>query len=263
MWKKMTALVLILALLPAAAFAAPAATAEIKVNYNQKAIQFPDQKPVISNKRTLVPIRPIAEGLGFKVEWNEKTRTVTIVKGTNNVSLVVSQKIAKRNGETITLDVPAQILNKRTVVPVRFIAEALDYQVDWEQATQTVKIADKATAANPTPAAGQTTGQQNTQNPATVEEPVNKVALIDQDSIKATSFNIVGVVGAYRIAGTVSEETDELTVDFNGKKYEVNIDEDGKFELDINGDPDIEEFTLTAVKDNAEDVFEGTFEARE
>lgn len=259
MWKKMTALILTLALMPAAAFAAPVAQAEIKVAYNQKAIQFPDQKPVISNKRTLVPIRPIAEGLGFKVDWNEKTRTVTIVKGSNNVSLVVSQKIARRNGETITLDVPAQIINKRTVVPVRFIAEALNYQVDWEQATQTVKIADKAAAEKP--GTQQQTGQ-DAQQP-TAEEPANKIALIDQDSIKATSFNIVGVVGAYRIAGTVSEETEKLTVEFNGSSYEANIGDNGKFELNINGEPDIEEFTIKAVKKDAEDVFTGTFEARE
>ncbi|HZG15615.1 MAG TPA: copper amine oxidase N-terminal domain-containing protein [Candidatus Bathyarchaeia archaeon] len=259
MWKKMTALVLTLALLPAAAFAAPAKQAEIKVAYNQKAIQFPDQKPVILNSRTLVPIRPIAEGLGFTVDWNEKTRTVTIVKGTNNVSLVVSQKIAKRNGETITLDVPAQILNKRTVVPVRFIAEALDYKVDWEQATQTVKITDNPVAQKPT--TEQPKEQTNTQ--PTTQEPVNKAALIDEDSIKATSFNIVGVVGAYHIEGTVSDETDKVTVEFNGQTYEVNVNDEGDFELDLNGDPDIEDFTIKAEADGAEDVFTGTFEVRD
>ncbi|WP_134682916.1 copper amine oxidase N-terminal domain-containing protein [Brevibacillus migulae] len=258
MWKKMTALVLTLALMPAAAFAAPAQKAEIKVAYNQKAIQFPDQKPVILNSRTLVPIRPIAESLGFTVGWNEKTRTVTINKGTSNVSLVVSQKIAKRNGETITLDVPAQILNQRTVVPVRFIAEALNYKVDWEQASQTVKISDNPVAQ--TPATQQPQEQTNTQPAA---EPVNKAALIDEDSIMATSFNIVGVVGAYHIEGTVSDETDKVTVEFDGKTYEVNLNDDGEFELDLNGDPDIEDFTIKAVADGAEDVFSGTFEVRD
>jgi len=252
MWKKMTALVLALALIPVAAFAAPAKQAEIKVAYNQKAIQFPDQKPVILNSRTLVPIRPIAEGLGFTVDWNEKTRTVTIVKGTNNVSLVVSQKIAKRNGETITLDVPAQILNKRTVVPVRFIAEALDYKVDWEQATQTVKIADKAIVQKPSE-----NPQPNPQK--NVDEPVSKAALIDEDSIKANSFNIGGAMGVYRVAGTVSGETDKVTIEFNGQTYEVTIDEDGEFKKDFSGAPDIEDFTIRAYAGESEDVLSGTF----
>lgn len=259
MWKKMTALVLTLALLPAAAFAAPAKQSDIKVAYNQKAIQFPDQKPVILNSRTLVPIRPIAETLGFNVDWNEQTRTVTIQKDTKHISLVVSQKIAKRNGETIKLDVPAQILNKRTVVPVRFIAEALDYQVDWDQAAQTVKIADKAVAQ--TPAVEQPAEADNA-TPAAAE-PVNKAELIDEDSIKATSFNIIGVVGAYRIAGTVAEETDKVTIEFNGQLHEVDVDENGDFELDLNGDPDIEDFVIHAEKDGAEDVFTGQFEVRE
>lgn len=253
MWKKLTALVLALALLPAAAFAAP--TPNIKVTYNEKAIQFPDQKPVILNQRTLVPIRPIAEGLGFKVSWNEKTRTVGITKEKNSVSLVISQKIAKRNGETITLDVPAQIINQRTVVPVRFIAEALNYKVDWDQATQTVKVADKAVEAP-------TTTQPGTTTPTTPATPVTKVELIDKDSIIARSINIGGAIGAYRVAGEVDSSTKKLVVVMNGQTYDVNVESDGKFDFTVNTDPEIEDFTIRATKDEGEDTYEGEFEAQ-
>jgi hypothetical protein len=233
MWKKIIALCLALALVPASALAATAAKIEIKVAYNNKAISFPDQKPLIMNGRTLVPIRPIAEGLGFDVDWNSTTRTVIITKNNNTVSLVVSQKIAKRNGQTITLDVPAQIVNKRTVVPVRFIAEALDYKVDWEQATQTVKITDKEAAPTPSPA-----------------------NLIDKASIKSKSFNIAGIVTSYRIEGKVAAGS-KLTVEFGGKWYEVPVKDDGTFVFQKSGEAVITTFTLKAEKENKQETFKG------
>lgn len=141
--KQTLAILLACAVIPTSAFAASApAQPQIHVLYNQKEIAFPDQKPVIRNSRTLVPISPIAKGLGFKVDWNNQTRTVTIQKSTNTVNLVIDQKTAKRNGHTLTLDTPAQIMNGRTMVPVRFIADALNYQVNWNQAARQVLIAD-------------------------------------------------------------------------------------------------------------------------
>jgi hypothetical protein len=241
MWKKFTALFLALAIaiLPATAFAATAANMEIKVTYNKKAIVFPDQKPLMINKRTLVPIRPIAESLGFKVDWNKATRTVTITKEKITVSLVVSQKIAKRNGEIITLDVPAQIVNERTVVPVRFIAEALNYKVDWAQATQTVLIADKEIVQ--------------------VEQPAEPANLIVKESIEASSFAIAGVVGSYRIKGKVAAGT-KLSVQFDGQWFDVPVGADGSFEFKKSGDAEISTYKLKAVKDNREDTLEGKFQ---
>ncbi|MGC5328733.1 stalk domain-containing protein [Brevibacillus sp. SYSU BS000544] len=144
--KKTLAIALAFMLLPTVASGVSAATqpkSDIQVVYNAKSIVFPDQKPVIKNSRTLVPIRPIAEGLGFKVDWDSKTQTVGIAKASSTVNLVINQKTAKRNGQAITLDTPAQIINGRTMVPVRFIAEALSYQVNWNASEQKVLISDQ------------------------------------------------------------------------------------------------------------------------
>jgi hypothetical protein len=251
MFKKLAALALAMALVPVAAFAAPAATGQtsIKVEYNKKAIVFPDQKPVIRDKRTLVPIRPIAEGLGFDVDWNSQTRTVTIVKGANSVKLVVSQKIAKRNGETITLDVPAQIINQRTMVPVRFIAEALNYDVNWAAATQTVLITDKAVSTTPDT-------EQPGQKPA--EKPVT-ANLIDKESLKAKSIFIASL-GLYRVEGKVVAGT-ELQLVLDDKTYEVPVESDGSFKITQEASDGIETFTLKATKDGKDtEIFEGKFE---
>ncbi|WP_255298402.1 stalk domain-containing protein [Brevibacillus dissolubilis] len=151
--RKSMALLLAAALLPTGAYTATEAlaapkqtvvqTQPIQVQYNGKGLAFPDQKPLIRNSRTLVPIRPIAESLGFKVTWNNTTRTVSISKGVTNVQLVIDKATAKKNNESLTLDAPATIVNQRTMVPVRFIAEALNYAVNWDNTTRTVKIADR------------------------------------------------------------------------------------------------------------------------
>jgi len=255
MFKKVAALALAIALVPVSAFAAPAVTnqASVQAQYNKKAIVFPDQKPVIRDKRTLVPIRPIAEGLGFDVQWNSQTRTVMITKGANSVKLVVSQKIAKRNGETITLDVPAQIINQRTMVPVRFIAEALNYDVNWTAATQTVLITDKAVSTNP---GAQLPGQTPTEKPAEKPAAAN---LIDKESVTAKSIFIASL-GLYRVEGKVVAGT-ELQLVLDDKTYEVPVRSDGTFQITQESVDGIETYTLKATKDGKEtEIFEGKFE---
>lgn len=254
MLKKLASLVLAIALVPVAAFSASAASAPaaIKVEYNQKAIVFPDQNPVIRDSRTLVPIRPIAESLGFEVDWNEQTRTVTINKGTNNVRLVVTQKIAKKNGQTINLDVPAQIINQRTMVPVRFIAEALSYNVNWNQATQTVLITDEqATQSNAT--------EEPKDNSATQKPEASETAvkLIDRSTIKGRTFTIA-TIGLYRVSGNV-EPGSEVVVTLEDNTFEVDVNSDGSFEFNKDTYDGIRNFTLKAEKDGKVDTYEGEF----
>lgn len=149
--KKIAAVLLSLTLLPISGWAASSAPSGIQVKYGQDDITFPDQKPVILHSRTLVPIRPIAETLGFDVDWNGQTHTVHLKKNRNQVALVIGQRAAQRNGETLHLDVPAQLISQRTMVPVRFIAEALGYDVDWQEQSKIVQITDAISPAQPNP----------------------------------------------------------------------------------------------------------------
>jgi hypothetical protein len=98
-----------------------------------------------------VPIRAIAETLGFEVQWNGSTNTVRLQKNTKNVELVIGQQTARRNGAPFELDVPALIMNQRTMVPVRFIAEALGYDVEWKEQVQIVQITDALPAPESNP----------------------------------------------------------------------------------------------------------------
>ncbi|WP_326490955.1 copper amine oxidase N-terminal domain-containing protein [Brevibacillus brevis] len=260
--KKVTSLLLAIALVPMAAFSAAAATAPVvpktvqnavKVEYNKKQIAFPDQAPIISQGRTLVPIRPIAESLGFEVKWNEQTRTVTINKGKDNIRLVVTQKIANKNGQTINLDVPAQIVNKRTVVPVRFIAEALSYKVEWDPKTQTVLIADNV---NPNQV-GQQEKPKDPTKPATDEKKPEQVALIDKESIEGKTVNVL-TIGLYGVTGKVDPQA-SLVIVMEDQTYEVEVKSDGTFNFEMHTNDGIRTFTLKAEKAGKKDVYEGEF----
>ncbi|WP_197139725.1 stalk domain-containing protein [Lysinibacillus sphaericus] len=117
---------------------AEAATA-IKVEIDGDIIQF-DQGAVSVNGRTLVPMRTIFEELESTVQWNAKTKSITAVRGTKKIGLVIGSKTATINGQKIALDVAPQIINGRTLVPLRFISEALGAKVDWNNQTKTVSI---------------------------------------------------------------------------------------------------------------------------
>ncbi len=98
------------------------------------------QMPVIVEGRTLVPLRSVFEALGATVSWDNDTRSVTSVKGDVTITLAVDSKEMTVNGTVKTLDVPAQIMNDRTMVPVRAVAEAFGANVNWDNETRTVVI---------------------------------------------------------------------------------------------------------------------------
>ena len=96
--------------------------------------------PIILDNRTLVPVREVFEYLGGKVDWINSERRVDVTIDSTKISLWIDNKEAEVNGKKITLDVPAKIINDKTMVPVRFISEQANLIVNWDQETYTVDI---------------------------------------------------------------------------------------------------------------------------
>ncbi len=94
----------------------------------------------IINSRTMVPLRAIFEALGATVEWDDATRTVTSEKDGTKVELTIGDANIYVDGIATELDVPAQIVDNRTLVPARAVAEAYGCEVGWDEATRTVTI---------------------------------------------------------------------------------------------------------------------------
>lgn len=99
-----------------------------------------DQAPVVISGRVLLPLRAIFEALDATVNYNQTLQTVTAYKDGTTIVLKLKSRSATINNEAVMLDVPAQSIKGRTMVPVRFVSEALGQQVGWNNSTKIVTI---------------------------------------------------------------------------------------------------------------------------
>lgn len=114
-------------------------TDEIWVLIDNERVLF-DQQPIIKQDKTLVPMRAIFEKLGAKIYWDDSTKTAIAEKNGVVIKIQIDNNIMKKGDEEIVLDVPAQLLNSRTLVPIRAISEAFGCKVDWIGEIRTVTI---------------------------------------------------------------------------------------------------------------------------
>lgn len=105
---------------------------EVKQSYSDKAI--------FENGNTLVPLRGIFEALGAEVTWNNSTWTIDATKGSTKIWLEIGSKVTKVNGKTVNIAAAARIVDGSTLVPLRFISEALGAEVLWDGLTTTINI---------------------------------------------------------------------------------------------------------------------------
>lgn len=99
-----------------------------------------DTPPVIKHGRTLIPVRAVTEAMGATVEWNEEEKIVTITKDDKIIEFNLAENKVYVDEVETTIDVPAEVMNKRTMVPLRFIAEQLGLNVDWDEESNTIEI---------------------------------------------------------------------------------------------------------------------------
>ena len=104
-----------------------------------------DSPPVIKNGRTLVPIRAIIEALGGTVDWDATTKKATVTLGKKTIALWIGKSAATVNGVSTLIDstnakVVPEIINSRTMLPLRFVTENLGCSVVWAATTKTITI---------------------------------------------------------------------------------------------------------------------------
>lgn len=138
-FKRVVSLFLALIMVVGVFFIPVDADGEIKVLLDGRELEF-DVPPQLINNRTMVPMRKIFEAMGANVDWNGDTQTVTATKGDITIIMQINNRVIQVNGENITLDVPPQLVDNRTLVPARAVAESLKANVDWDGDTQTVII---------------------------------------------------------------------------------------------------------------------------
>ncbi|MBQ8301800.1 MAG: copper amine oxidase N-terminal domain-containing protein [Clostridia bacterium] len=112
---------------------------DVKVILDGTELTF-DVPPQIIEGRTLVPLRVIFEALGADVTWEGETQTVTATKGDATIQMIIGSSAMYIDDESITLDVPPQIIDGRTLVPARAVAESFGAEVEWDGENRIVTI---------------------------------------------------------------------------------------------------------------------------
>jgi hypothetical protein len=116
------------------------ARAEIQVDVNNRQVQFGNVAPSRIDGRVFIPLRAVVEALGADVRWEAATQTVFGSKGGREFELPIGSRSAQVNGRSLALDAPARLIAGNTMVPLRFVAEALGADVAWNAADQRVAI---------------------------------------------------------------------------------------------------------------------------
>jgi uncharacterized repeat protein (TIGR02543 family) len=103
-----------------------------------------DAAPDIFNSRTFIPIRIIIDTFGGTVAWDASEQKVTIVRNGTTMNLWIGKSAAEINGKSANIDSNANVVpiirSGRTLLPLRFVAESLALDVQWDAATQTITI---------------------------------------------------------------------------------------------------------------------------
>lgn len=98
--------------------------------------------PYIKDNRTMIPVRALCEAFNSTVNWDDATRTVTIVSGDINISMVIGENKMLVNGEEKQMDCASEIINSTTFIPLRAVSENLGYYVYYVDSTKQIIVDD-------------------------------------------------------------------------------------------------------------------------
>ena len=209
----------------------------IRINVDGTPIIFPDAQPYIDeNGRTQIPIGALAEILGIETAWDGERKTATLIKLTGAtdgkyVRIVIGQNEIEKGDymgltgvgfyrtETITMDTAALIKYDRTFVPIRYVAEAFSFAVDWDGENNCVNLS--------------TMGNQPFV-PDPIVNPYENLSYYDLIEITYTdekyppNFVSGDFAGFERCVGSVSSKEEALALTyamFNSEKYRISKNE--------------------------------------
>ena len=155
--------------------------------------------PVIVNDRTLVPIRAIIEAMGGTVEWNGDTQTASLTYGNDVIRLTIDSTTAYLNDKANTLDTAPTIINERTMLPIRFIAESFKFSVDWNENGRLITITKAA------------------------DEPIETTAPADKDSGNNVLIAYFSRAGENWEVGYVDKGNTAVIADYISEKVDADV----------------------------------------
>lgn len=190
---------------------------DIKIIVDGEEVSFEgDQSPVIENGRTLVPFRAVFEKMGAEVKWFSDIKLCEASLGQLTVGIHIdSTEVVLGDGMSVESDVPAKIMNGRTMVPLRVLSEGIGAEVEWDGETKTVTINTPETD----------------EAPSSVEYEMLQGGGDNMDTGFYIDFEYPSVTSDYTMAKTLNEniyndifEAVDKTLDsYDGDKKSMNI----------------------------------------
>lgn len=123
----------------------------LTVTLDGKALEFEGAEPQTVRGRVMVPIRGIFEALGAMVEFDPAAQKITARSGEGDFEMRLGDRVAKKSGAEILLDVPPIVRDGRTLVPLRFFSEALGAKVNFDKANRRIEIRSAPKSEPPPP----------------------------------------------------------------------------------------------------------------
>lgn len=120
-------------------FTVQASASEYRVFVNDIEIQDSDAF-IDENSRTQMPVRKVSEALGCDVAWDPVTYEVTVTNNSDVIRMIIGKSVLYKNDDIIYMDTSARLVNDRTYIPVRYLAEALDCEIKYEKDDKAVYI---------------------------------------------------------------------------------------------------------------------------
>lgn len=163
---------------------------EIHVTIDGTQVNFTGQGPVIVEGRTLVPVRGVFEQLGFVPAWDGDARQATLTRADYTIVITIGSYVFTTNGINYELDVPAQIIDGSTMLPIRAVLESVGYTLDWDGSTSTVMITAGPTEEEPVqPIAAANTILFGGHRWLVLEEQSDRMLIISENIIERRPFN--------------------------------------------------------------------------
>ena len=109
---------------------------------NSKQVENLPLEPIILNDYTLVPARESFEKIGASVTWIKDTDQVQVVYKDMVVLMKINDNKATVNGQLFNMSIPPKLINSKTMIPVRFVSEAMGLTVNWDNNTRIINISE-------------------------------------------------------------------------------------------------------------------------
>ncbi|GAA0135470.1 hypothetical protein YSY43_23100 [Paenibacillus sp. YSY-4.3] len=229
---------------------------------NGEALNLPKNGQVQNVKgNVMIPIRVVMEELGFDVDWEKGTRTVTIKQADTTIKLIVNQKSATVNGKRLALSIAPMLKEDTTLVPLRFVSEQMGLTVGWDNATKTVYL------ITPDNGSGNGNGGNNGNNGNTGSDggnsgngsvtPVPEQNLADVTGIGFDANRLIIAVDknvtpdVFRMTGP-----DRIVIDIPNARFDESFSSNHSLDafqtgyMDINDYPDVTKIRYSQFSDN-------------